>query len=352
MVTGVNNANRSVVVTGATGFLGSYVVQSLEAQGYQVFAIGRDLRKGIKLNNAQTTFVYLDLTRRDKVLSVFTDIAGGYAIDGVIHCAALSSAWGKSADFKQSNVDATKYLLEASTACNVRKFVFVSSTSVYFDFKDQLNIAEDAPLAQQFANAYAQSKYLAEREVLKFNDKINTVIIRPRGLIGVGDPAIVPRLMKLAARGWFPLIRNGEALVDLTYIRNVADALLRALQVDITSGEIFNISNDEPLKVKDLVTRLFSLSGIQCSLKKVPYSLVMASARAMESKAVLLGSGEPLYTRYSVGLISKSQTLNIDKAKSVLGYQPKYSIEHAIQEYVLHLKGVHVEGLYVEDINA
>lgn len=333
--------NGAVIVTGATGFLGSYVVKALEQDGYRVLAMGRDLRKGVELNNGQTRFVYLELTDKNKVFSVLSELTANYQIQSVIHCAALSSAWGKASDFQKANVEATKYLLDAVAHYQIPRFVFVSSTSVYFNFKDQWDISEDSPVARPFANAYAQSKYQAEREVLKFKDKIHTVIIRPRGLIGVGDPAIAPRLMKVSERGWFPLIRGGQAQIDITYIKNVADALLLAMNADITSGEIFNISNGEPIKVKSLVSQLIQLANINCSLVKVPYPVIMASAGAMESAATMFGTGEPLYTRYSVGLIAISQTLNIDKARNLLGYQPKYSIDFAIKEYVQHLGEQH-----------
>lgn len=324
-------------MTGATGFLGGYLVKALQTQGCKIFALGRDLRKGVALNNETTEFVYLDLTKEAQVHSKLNEISQEYKVTTIFHCAALSSAWGKEAAFMQHNVTAIRFLLAAAHSCNIARFIFVSSTSVYFDFKDQFDISENAAVANPFANAYAKSKYLAEQEVVKYNDKLETVIIRPRGLIGIGDPAIVPRILKVAAKGWFPLVKNGNAIIDVTYIRNVADALVLAMNTPEAAGEIFNISNDEPIRVRTLLERLFELRGLDCPLVKVPYSLVMASASFKESKANLLNNGEPVYTKYSIGLVATSQTLNIEKAKRILGYQPKYSLDFAIKEYIEHM---------------
>ena len=319
------------IVTGATGFLGQHLCQMLLQQGWQVIAFGRNLEKGRALSTDKLVFNAVDLKDFGQLDKVFEPV------EAVFHCAALSSAWGNKHDFFQSNVSATENVVKCSVKHGVKKLVHVSTTSVYFDFRDRLGIKETDPLALSFVNEYARTKYLSERIVLADNDdaKLERVIIRPRGIIGDGDNAIMPRILRVANKGMFPLFNHGKALIDVTYVGNVADAMIRCVQTDNIDREIFNISNDEPLRIIDLLQRVFAVMDKQVKLRSFPYPLFMTLANILETCARLSGNGEPVVTKYGVGLLNYSQTLDINKAKSVLAYRPVYTLDEGIQRYAI-----------------
>lgn len=315
-----------VIITGATGFLGRHLVNTFKSKGWSVIALGRNKEIGKSLLDNNVEFRAVELRALDQVMGVFEEV------ECVVHCAALSSSYGAESDFWEANVMATGNLVTASNAFNIRRFIYVSSTSVYFNFTDRLNINETDPVARRFANAYAKSKYAGEQMVLsQCNAEI--VIIRPRGIVGKGDNAIMPRIFRVAANGSFPLISGGCATLDITYVKNVCDALYLAAITDGINGEIFNISNDEPMPLKQLLDQVFNKAGLSVQYRSLPYAAIRLLAGLMEGMSTLLSLKEPILTRYGVGLLAKSQTLDISKAKKRLGYHPVISIEEGLADY-------------------
>lgn len=183
-----------VLITGATGCLGRNLCQHLQAHGYSVLGTGRNAAIGDSLQNEGIDFRAGDLLQAESINGLVKDC------ETVIHCAALSSAWGKSEDFIQANVVATENLIAACLKQNVRRFIHVSTTSVYFNYRDRFGILETEPVAHPMVNAYAATKYQAELRVQAANARgLETIIIRPRGIFGPYDRNLFPRILKAAA---------------------------------------------------------------------------------------------------------------------------------------------------------
>ena len=320
-----------ILVTGATGFLGGRACEILGKEGHEIVGIGRNLSKipqGV-------SFVQADLTK-PLPETVWQDV------DAVVHCAAKSSAWGKYSDFYRNNVIATKLLAKQALKYGIKRFVHISSTSVYFDFKDHSNIKEDMILPVTKVNHYATTKYLAEQEILQASKQgLNAIILRPRAIFGLGDTALLPRLLKANNTRFFPeSSKIGGPLTDITYVDNVVEAIKCALIVDNKySGQVYNITNDEHILLQKTVYKLITGLGYKYKGKRLPFALVKTYAYLLEKfYQVFLPKQEPPFTVYSVGLISKDQTFNIDKAKKELGYKPKITIEQGLQYVIKNWK--------------
>jgi len=328
---GNGDMKQQVIVTGATGFLGEELVRFLHEKNWKILALGRNKKKLLSLNQLgiQTQTVSLE--------NFNPEITDFKHIDIVFHCAAFSSAWGSEKDFEKVNVRGTQNVVEWCNRHAVKRLVYISSTSVYFDFTDSVNIDERKKLPEHFVNAYARSKYCAE-QAIKNSATVNleTVVLRPRGIIGKGDSAILPRVLKVMRKGWFPLLKKGDALVDLTHVKNVVQAVYLASIAQDVSGGIFNISNQEPLSVRELLIRIIKHLPIKVKLLHLNYSMILLIAKMLEYFASRFNLKEPLLTVYGIGLLSYSQTLNINQAKERLGYIPNicdYSIDEAIKSY-------------------
>ena len=325
---------KKAIVTGATGGLGRNLVQTLLAQGWQVAACGRNAEIGKML---KTDFHAFDLSDRNQILKAFSEA------DIVFHCAALSSPWGRYEDFYRANVTATQNVLTAVRHHRIGKLIHVSTPSIYFDYLDQHKVPETF-VSRHFVNDYAYTKFLAEQEVAAASD-ISSVIIRPRGIFGEYDTAVLPRLLKISEKGFLPLIRRsgreaGGALVDVTYVGNVVHALLLAAKADVPRAMPFNITNGEPQTIAALYRQIIDTLHLGCRLKPVSYRLIDSVARLLETQARLTRSfREPLVTRYSIGTISFDQTLDISRARSLLGYEPQISVADGLRQYARSLKG-------------
>jgi nucleoside-diphosphate-sugar epimerase len=251
-------------------------------------------------------------------------------VDKVIHAGALSSPWGRREDFFRINVRATQALMNAARVAGVRRFVHVSSSSVVFDGRDRLNVTEDAALARRFLNPYPESKALAEKVVRAATD-IETVILRPRGIFGPRDAALLPRLISLARSGRLRIVGDGRNLQDLTYVDNVVVAVLLALDAAAAVGNTYFISNDEPVRLWQLIAEVLTGLGVAAPTRHIPLGAAMALACALESlHRALPRLGEPRLTRYSVALLGCHQTLNIAAARRDLRYSPVINMSDAV----------------------
>lgn len=320
---------KHVLITGATGGLGRNAVEALLGQGLTVRATGRNAAVGAELRRQGAEFVAGDLATMaaDRARAL---VAG---CDTVWHCAALSSPWGAYSAFLAANVRATAVLAEAARECNVERFVHISTPALYFDFTHRYNVPESFRPAQ-FVNHYASTKAQAEQEVLvQVSRGLHATILRPRAIFGPYDQVLLPRLLRILddKDGRLILPRGGETLLDLTYAGNVVQAMqLASTKPGVPAGSVFNITNGEPARVREVLDALFVRElGRPMHVRSAPYGLLSAIARTMELAATFTGR-EPSLTRYSLGALAFDMTLDITHARDVLGYKPRISMAEAM----------------------
>jgi nucleoside-diphosphate-sugar epimerase len=260
------------------------------------------------------------------------------AVDGcsaVVHAGALSSAWGRRADFLETNAVATCRLFTLARGAGCRAFVLISSPSVYFAFKHRRAIREDSPLPRP-VNAYAESKRLAEEAVLA-GSSMRTVVLRPQAIFGEGETALLPRLLRTARRFGVPELTPGGPVLDLTYVDNVCHAV--ALALEGSARGTFNITNGEPVALLPFLKDLLSRLGEPWKSVRRPRGLLLAAAGLLEAfHRVFRPHEEPLLTRFAVGALAYDRTLDLERARSVLGYQPIVSLAEGVSRFVDHYR--------------
>jgi nucleoside-diphosphate-sugar epimerase len=315
-----------VLVTGASGFLGSHVMARLTALGTPALGLGRDTKRCAALEAAGHKVVRLDLSQ---TFDTAADRDLG-TVDAIVHCAALSAPFGRLADFETANVTATRNLIDFARRQGARRFVHISSPTVYFAYRDQLGVREDAVLPSP-VNHYARTKRQAE-EIALAAPETGPVVLRPRGIYGAGDRTLLPRLLQVAQSRPLPLFRDGAACIDLTYIDDVVDAVLAGLSAGSTAeGQIFNVSGGEVVPVRRIAEAACARAGLQPRWRKMPLWPAMLAAGLAETVAELLpGRPEPPVTRYGLGLFAYAQSLDIAKAGRILGWAPKVSFEEGL----------------------
>lgn len=312
-----------VLVTGGTGFVGQYVVAALLARGDEPIMIGRDFAQAQQLVAAGAVPLIGDLRNHSAVVQA---CAG---MDAVCHVGALSAPWGQWAEFSATNVQGTAAVVAGCQRYNVGRLVAISSPAVIFAGHDQHNLTETAPYPSRFTSQYAKSKKLAEDIVHAAHD-LPWVILRPKAIFGPGDRSLLPRLIAAARRGRLLQIGNGRNLVDLTYVENVADAILLALRADTAVGKTFMITNDEHVPLWDVIRTVLQRLAIHARLRPIPLGAALALATLFELRA-RIGGGEPLLTRYATAILARTQTYDISLAKRDLGYTPRVSVAEGVE---------------------
>lgn len=323
------------LVTGATGFLGGALIRRLRAEGWEVTGAGRNKEAGGILTNLGIRFLPLDLENAEAVKSA----CGGQ--DFVFHSAALSSPWGRREDFLKANVEATANVVAGCEHRGVRRLIHVSTPSIYFEERDRFDLTESSAPATHPVNEYARSKLMGEAIVDAA--KIETVTLRPRAIFGPGDTTLFPRLLRVAGRKGFPLIGDGDPLVEVTYIENVVDALIAASQTPEAAGRKYNLTNGEPWPREKLLREIFQAVGQPWKPRRVSIRAARWTATALEaaSKTLTLGRWEPPLTRYSAGVLAYSQTFDLSAARRDLGYAPRVSVAAGIEAFAQWWRRTH-----------
>lgn len=319
------------MITGATGFLGGALTQRLVAGGARVTALGRNEKQGQRLVKMGARFVKTDLSERAAIG------AACLGQDAVIHAGAISSPWGKYADFYSANVAGTENVIAGCIAAGTARMVHISTPSLYVEARDRLGVREGDPLPAEPINYYAATKKLAEAKVDEaFARGLPVVTLRPQGLFGTGDTAIMPRVIRLAKKGTIPMIGDGQTQMDLTYIDNVVDAVICAMNApEDALGKKFNITNGDPVSFYGTMESMLKRMNIPFRFRRIPFKRAWQIAWGMEQACkYLFRSTEPLLTRYSVCVLGKSRTLDISAARAELGYVPRISMAEGMDRFL------------------
>ncbi len=320
----------TVVVTGASGFLGGRLTELLLEQGRGVIALGRNPVALARLSALGATTHAGDLGDRTFLEKVIPE--NGM----VVHCGALSSPWGRTADFYHSNVLATQVLCSVALDKRVARLVHISTPSVYVEKASKESIRESDPLPPTMINDYADSKLKAERIVEEyFQLGLGTLILRPQGIFGPRDTAILPRLIRVAQKGFVPVM-DESVRIDLTFVDNVVSAIICALGAGPQAlGEIFNITNGEPVNQLRTLEALLGRLGYPVKRKYIPVERAWKIAGLLEwVHRNLAPDREPLLTRYGVCTLAYTRTLSIEKAKTLLGYHPAIGMQEGLERTI------------------
>jgi nucleoside-diphosphate-sugar epimerase len=335
--------HETVLVVGGAGFLGRHIVRQLLdhprfARGVRVF----DLRDpGIP--GVERVFTG-DLRRPEDV------VAAVEGADVVIHVATATPTSENALDKELMdgvNVRGTYNVVEACRHAGVRRLVYTSSASVVFAGQDLDGVDEaSVGYALKPHDHYTATKIEGERIVLAANDsRLATCALRPSGIFGEGDTVMVPTMVRQAKAGKMKfVIGTGRNLWDLTYVGNVAQAhVLAAEALDVGSpaaGEAFFVTNQEPVPFWQFTGDLLEGLGYDRPSRRLPLFLVLGIAMLFEyvirpllSPVVRVTSD---FTVFRVRIVTRARAFSGDKARRLLGYAPRVSVQEGLARTVAH----------------
>ncbi|MCA9059515.1 MAG: NAD-dependent epimerase/dehydratase family protein, partial [Planctomycetaceae bacterium] len=226
-----------ILVTGATGLVGSHVAEQARQRGLRVRALVRSGAKTDLLQQWGVEIVPGDLDQPESLRS---------ACDGatvVIHCAAKVGDWGPTEDYRRVNVDGTRALLDAALATgSLKRWVQISSLGVY-EGRDHYGTDETTQPSTAGIDGYTLTKVESEQLVCDYiRDRgLPGVVLRPGFIYGPRDRTVLPRLMERLSSGGFKYLGNTDKLMNNTFVGNLAEAIWLAVERDDVVGEVFNI---------------------------------------------------------------------------------------------------------------
>jgi len=323
-------SNRTALVTGATGFIGSHVAERLVREGWQVRTLVRPSSDTQFIDSLGVHKTVGDLTDPD---SVRTAVQGARI---VVHCAAMVGDWGPVEQYRKVNVDGMRHLLEAAAAEGVDRFVHVSSLGVY-EARDHYGTDESEPPPTQHIDGYTQTKVESERLALDYHRKRNlpVVVLRPGFVYGPRDRTVLPRLLEAIRSGKFRYFGSGDQALNAIYVGNLVEAVMLALGNDRAIGEVFNLTDDEPISKRRFVGTIARLAGYPEPQKRIPLWLAKLLATILEWRARRKGATKPpIVNKARVKFLGLNLEFSCAKAKEVLGYRPPYRFDEAMEQTI------------------
>ncbi|HDN96075.1 MAG TPA: NAD-dependent epimerase/dehydratase family protein [Thermoplasmatales archaeon] len=301
-----------ILVTGASGFIGKYILNELLENGYEVRALTR--RKDFKYEDVEIAIG--DITKPASLEKAFD------GIDAIFHNAAFASDYGKKKEFFKHNVEGTKNVAEMARKKGINRIIYTSSAGVYGHPNVKEEINEDYP--KKPMNAYQKSKLMGE-EMLKQYD-FHLSIVRPPLVLGAGAKA-TKILLGRAEKGNLVYIGNGENFISIVHPKDVAKCLRLAFEKD-EKGDVFNVVSFH-CKIKELYEKIADKMGVDKPKKHVPYFMAYLIATFSE-----IFSKEPSLTRFRVKSFGTNRIISWEKARKKLGYKPDYDLKKTVKDMV------------------
>lgn len=295
-----------ILVTGGAGFIGSHIVEGYLKAGHTVIVIDNLSTGEIKNVHPLARFYSCDITSKD-LLSIFEkekpDIVNHHAAQMNVRKSLENPIFNA-----QSNIMGLLNVLSCAVKTNVKKFIFISSGGALYGDASEIPTPETAPVRP--LSPYGLSKYVGERYIQLYSQLygIPYTILRYANVYGprqnpLGEAGVIAIFIDGLLKGKQPTIfGDGEQTRDYIYVADIVDANLLCL----TKGqnEIFNLGTEKETSVNTLFS--FLQSSLSSSLK-------------------------PLYTPQRSGEVSRT-ALDCQNARSLLGWQPRYSVEDGIRE--------------------
>ncbi len=321
-----------VLITGAGGFLGSYIARDLLATGkYEIFSFSRGLYP--ELSTMGVKQIQGNLKNASDV-----ELATK-GIDAVIHTASKVGMGGNLKEFFSTNVLGTRNIINACLKNKVPKCVYTSTPSVAFGHDNLCGVGEETPYPPSYLSYYAATKSQAEQEMLMANSPdFSTVAIRPHLIFGPGDKNLVPRVVKASRSGRLKIIGTGENLVDVSYVENVSRIHVLALEKLSPQSEIAGKAyffGQGPIKLWDFTNEILIRSGLSPLTKKIPlkvaYFLGMVVECALKFLSLLgIRVENPPMTRFVALQLGCSHYFNHSRLEKDFNPGPMISIEEGL----------------------
>ena len=324
------------LVTGACGFVGRHLTRRLVERGDTVIATDIGSPDALSSVATRITFVKADLRDAEAMKKLCADV------DVVFHCASVvhTNATMESLVW-DINYGGAMNINKACTREGGPRIVYVSSASAVYEGKDVENGDESMPYSSISQASYADSKIAAEKATLEAakRGEIRACSLRPHVIFGPEDQRLMPNIVLRARQGRLIFsVGRTPKLSDFTYIDNLIDAHLLAdvalaNKPDEVNGEAFFITNGEPMGFWDFVGDVLAEMKLPPIRAAMPYHIAYAAAAVAEGIDALrggkLGTANGL-SRFAVKYMCTHHYFSIEKARRVLGYEPKVSVREGI----------------------
>ena len=322
----------TILLTGATGFIGSNLARFLNSRGFAVRCLARKTSNVGQLADFTTEICYGDVTQK-QTLPIALNGA-----DIVVHLAAIRGEKPMSMEeYREVNVSGTINLLETCRVQGVKRFIYCSTVGVMGWIR---NPPADETYPANPIGAYHVTKARAEELVREYTSRglIEGTVVRPVITYGAGDrDGWVFRLARLLRNKRFIWIGDGANRVHLVAIENLMQGFETIIKNRHSIGETLIIADSAPITMNRVVRTICTALNVDPPSLRLPTSLVRSLAAVAAKLQPTLGGKEPLLTPMRVDVLTRDRCYDISKAR-LLGYSPHISTPAGLRRAVEWMK--------------
>lgn len=311
-----------ILVTGASGFLGSHVTERLQNSGHELRLL---LRRSSNIEFLSDVKGYVRVEGDLRDTASLRPVLEG--VDTVVHLAGITLA-RTAAEYEAANGAGTANLVLAARAAGVRRFVHVSSLAALGpspDGRPQPSTAKAHPVT-----AYGESKLSGERALQAQAGSMEPVILRPPAVYGPRDRALIP-LFRAGKLGMFPLLGDGMNLASFCYVEDAAEAIVAAALGETPPGAIYSIEDGQPYTWRRLVDAFARASGRKVRIIPTPPWLYMAAGYAGGLVSTIIRKPLPLSPEGVTHISQRYWVCDSEAIKRDLGWTAKVGIDEGMQ---------------------
>lgn len=306
-----------MLVTGATGLVGSHAAARFREEGWRLRALIRPDSDARHLEELRAELVLGDVTRPDTI----SGAAEG--CDVVVHAAAFLGGAAPWERYREVNVEGTRHVLTECIRAGCRRFVHLSSVAVYGPpSRQERPIDETAPVDLPVGprDHYERSKRMAERAVRRAAEgMVEWCMLRPAVVTGERDRHFAPRVVGLVDdRRLLATVGPGDNRLPLVYAGNVAEACLLAATREEAAGRVYNVTDDGGITQRRLLEMTAPTGATILSLPRAPVEL---AARALDGLASLAGGGDSrVWNARRIWFLSRPAPFRSERISRELGW--------------------------------
>lgn len=331
---------KKILITGATGFIGSHLVDACLKKKYRVRAlVMRGDRGEATLKKKRVEIVHGDL-RDAGSLEVACK-----GVDIVFHCAAVVTDWAPRSLFQAVNIEGMEKLCLAALNARVKRFVYLSTNDV-FGLDEGRVITEEAPL-KKWGEPYADTKIAAEEIVWRYYHAygLPVTMVYPCWVYGPGDKTFVPLTADAILKKEMVFWRR-DVHVWPTYVANLIDLLMTISTHKHAVGKGFLVHDGEMTTFQQFCAAIAGSLGVRVPRRHIPYFLAYAAALVLEVVWRLFRlRSRPLLTTYTVKNLGSRLRFSIGRAERELGWKPKVSYHEGLARTITWLKTLDLASL-------
>jgi nucleoside-diphosphate-sugar epimerase len=314
----------TILVTGATGFLGSALVTELIQQKRPVRILARDEQKARTQFGEAVTIIVGDINDEEPVRRAVDGATIIYHLVGRLYHPSTPPEL-----YYRTHVEGTRILLNACKGQGqIQRIVHCSTTGVHGE-TGKTPAAEDAPFAP--TNPYEVTKLEAERLALRAwqEQGLPVSVARPGLVYGPGDLHLLGFFSSIQ-KGVFRVIDGGKALLHPIYIDDMTAAFLLCAERPEAIGHSYNLAGDHPVTIRELATAIAHSLDKELPGSSIPLWLANLASDTFALTPGMRGEKAPL-TRSRVKFLTHSRVYDISRAKNELGFSPGVQLEEGMK---------------------